>query len=352
VTFWDRANENTPLAPLREIDYKALRLMLERCPGPSHSKKKQLKHFDRSWKRGQLFYCKEETAFQKWIRCEARFVLGDYSDWSGWQFRDRWSEKIWFNNPFKVPVWKTDYVEKLYVIGEQGIGDEILLSQTILDAKKRVGKVVLETQLRLQPIFERSLGVDTSQAIVGADGIRRAQPFEADAWVSLGELPRLFRKSRESFVRKPYITVLPSRCAEVEQYRGRVGISWRGAQGRVDWRKLLKLYPNAISLQYDQAEEEVEKPHIDLRNDLEGILALLSVLDKVVTVSTTVAHMAAASGVKMDLVIADPQTGIRNNILPWRWLDLSCKTIPRRSQWYGDHVSVYTGFSEYYAHTR
>lgn len=345
MSFWERTNENTPIAPLREIDYKALRLMLERCPGPSLSKKRQLRNFDRSWKRGHLFYCKEETALQKWMRCEARFVLGDYSDWSGWQYRDRWSEKIWFNNPFKVPVWDTKPVDRLYVVGEQGIGDEILLSQTILDAKKMVGEVVLETQGRLQQIFERSLGVMTSQAIVGADGIRRAQSFEADAWVSLGELPRLFRKTRESFHRAPYITILPSRLAEVEQYRGRVGISWRGAQGRVDWQKLLRLYPNALSLQYDQAEEEVPKPHINLRDDLEGILALLSVLDKVVTVSTTAAHMAAASGVKMDLVIADPQTGIRNNILPWRWLDLSCPTIPRRSMWYGDHVSVYSGKS-------
>jgi hypothetical protein len=349
MSFWGRAEGNTPVKPLAEIDYKALRLMLERSSGSETQKKKHLVKFDRAWKRNQLFYCKEETQLQKWMRCEARFTLGDYSDWSGWQFRDRWSEKIWYKNPFKVPIWTGSEVENLYVLGEQGLGDEVLFSQCVLDAQKKVGKVTFETQDRLQGIFERSLKVETKRAIVGADGIRRAQPFTASAWVSLGELPRVFRKKQEDFIRRPYITPDPSRLGEMESYRGRVGISWRGAQGKVDWRKMKQMYPDCISLQYDQAEEEVEKPHIDLKMDTEGVLALVNVLSKVVTVSTTVAHFSASSGVETDLIIADPKSGIRQNILPWRWLDLSCKEIPRKAKWYGDNVKVYQNWGEYYA---
>jgi hypothetical protein len=349
MSFWGRAEGNTPVKPLAEIDYRALRLMLERSSGSEALKKKHLVKFDRAWKRNQLFYCKEETQLQKWMRCEARFTLGDYSDWSGWQFRDRWSEKIWYKNPFRVPIWAGGYVENLYLIGEQGLGDEILFSQCVLDAQKKVGKVTFETQDRLQGIFERSLKVETKRAIVGADGIRRAQPFTASAWVSLGELPRVFRKKQEDFIRRPYITPDPSRLGEMESYRGRVGISWRGAQGKVDWRKMKQMYPDCISLQYDQAEEEVEKPHIDLKMDTEGVLALVNVLSKVVTVSTTVAHFSASSGVETDLIIADPKSGIRQNILPWRWLDLSCKEIPRKAKWYGDNVKVYQNWGEYYA---
>ena len=349
MSFWSRAEGNTPLTPLKEIDYKALRLMLERSSGSETLKKKHITKFDRAWKRGELFSCKEETDIQKWMRCEARFTLGCYEDWTGWQFRDKWSQKIWFKNPFHVPVWKGDYVEHLYVVGEQGLGDEILFSQCVLDAQKRVGRVTVETQERLQSIFERSLGVETTKAIVGADGIRRAQPFEASAWVGLGELPRIFRRKRSDFTRRPYITPDLSRIGEMEPYKGRVGVSWRGAQGKIDWQKLKKLYPNCLSLQYDQAEEDVERPHIDLRNDSEGILALVQVLSKVVTVSTTVAHFAASSGVNTDLIIANPKTGIRQNILPWRWLDLSDKNIPRKSLWYGDHVKVYQNWGEYYA---
>lgn len=349
MSFWGRAEQNTPVSPLKEIDYRALRLMLERSSGSETLKKKHLTRFDRAWNRKQLFYCREETELQKWMRCEARFTLGDYSDWAGWQFRDKWSQKIWYHNPFTVPIWTGDYVEVLYVVGEQGLGDEILFSQCVLDAQKKVGKVVVETQERLQSIFERSLKVETQRAIVGADGIRRAQPFEASAWVSLGELPRVFRKSRESFIRRPYIAPDESRSGEMEPYRGRVGISWRGAQGKIDWQKLKKMYPNCLSLQYDQAEEDVERPHIDLRNDTEGVLALVQVLEKVVTVSTTVAHFAASSGVETEVIIANPKSGIRQNILPWRWLDLSQTKIPRKTLWYGDNVKVYQNWGEYYA---
>lgn len=337
---------------MKEIDYRALRLMLERSHGPAVLKNKHLTKFDRAWKRGELFYCKEETQMQKWVRCEARFSLGDYSDWSGWQYRDKWSEKIWFRNPFKVPVWDTRPVNRLYIVGEQGLGDEVLLSQCIENCKSLAGEIVFETQDRLQSVFERSLGVKTKRAIVGADFIRRAQPFEANAWVSLGELPRVFRRKWDDFLRKPYIVFDPQRSAEMEPYRGRVGISWRGAQGRIDHEKLRKMYPDSISLQYDQDEEEIEKPHIDLRNDIEGVLALLNVLSKVVTVSTTVAHLSASSGVSTDLVLADSKTGIRNNILPWRWMDFSQHKVPRRAWWYGDHVKVYLNFGEYCAYTR
>src|SRR3990167_1403416 len=125
----------TPLAPMKEIDYRALRLMLERSEGSTLAKKRSIQQFDRGWKRGQLFYPKEETQLQRWMRCEARFTLGDYTDWSGWQYRDKWSEKIWFNNPFRVPVWNTQKTGRLYVVGEQGIGDECLLSQCVLNAK-------------------------------------------------------------------------------------------------------------------------------------------------------------------------------------------------------------------------
>lgn len=347
MSFWDRSRENTPVLPMKEIDYRALRLMLERSSGSETLKKKHLTKFDRAWKRGELFYAREESELQKWMRCEARFCLGDYSDWTGWQYRDKWSTKIWFRNPFSVPVWDTRPVNRLYVIGEQGLGDEILLSQCIKNCESLASEIIIETQDRLQSIFERSLGHKTARAIVGADLIRRAQPFKADAWVSMGELPRVFRRKREDFPRKPYITPDPSRLGEMERYRGKVGLSWRGAQGRIDHEKLAKMYPDHISLQYDQAEEEVVKPHIDLRNDLEGILALLQVLSKVVTVSTSVAHFAASSGVETEVIIANPKTGSRQNILPWRWLDISQPKIPRKTWWYGDNVKVYQNFGEY-----
>jgi hypothetical protein len=254
----------------------------------------------------------------------------------------------WLRNPFTVPVWDCKPVGTLYITGEQGLGDEVLLCQTILDAKQYAGRVIYETFDRLMPVMERTLGVECVPSIITKDGRRKAQRFEADAWVGLGELPRAFRRSRADFPRKPYITALPD--PRVEKYRGRTGLMWRGAQGTVDWKELKALHPDAISLQYDHYDEEIEQTDIDIKDDIEGVFSLLSVLRKVVGVSNTTAHFAAASGVSTDLILADPGTGIRSYLMPWRWLDLSCQSTPKKALWYGDNVNVWQSFSEYKAY--
>lgn len=332
--------------PLKEIDYRALRLLMERSRGPEISKRREIRKFDIAWRKGLLHHSFKDSEQTRWMRCEARFCLGDYSDWSGWQYRDPYAARIWTDNPFKVPVWNLAPVDRLYITGEQGLGDEVLLSQCIENCKPLVKDIVFETQARLIPIFERSLGVQCVPANVNRDGFRMAQPFQADAWVALGELPRAFRRKWSDFPRVPHIKSLYVNG----EFNNRVGLSWRGAQGTIDWRELKALYPDGVSFQYDHDDEDIERPDFDLRNDIESILAALAGLKKLVTVSTTVAHLASALGVPVDLIVADKGTGIRSFIMPWRWLDLSQQAVPKRAWWYGDNVRVFTSFREYKAH--
>lgn len=331
--------------PLSEIDYKALRLLMERCEGNDISKRRELRKFDMAWRRGILQYSSSEGEQTQWLRCEARLCLGDYSNWSGWQYRHPYAARTWRENPFKVPVWDMRPVDRLYISGEQGLGDEVLLSQCIENCKPFAKHIILETQDRLCSVFERSLGIECRAATVNRDGIRIAQSFEADAWVMLGELPRAFRRKWSDFPRTPYIKPL----YVSGEFGGRVGLSWRGAQGTVDWRELRELYPDGVSFQYDHDDEEIERPDFDLKNDIENILSALAGIKKLVTVSTTVAHFAAAMGVKVDLIVANRGTGIRSFIMPWRWLDLSQKTVPKKAWWYGDNVRVYQSLKEYVA---
>ena len=123
--------------------------------------------------------------------------------------------------------------------------------------------------------------------------------------------------------------------------KGRTAISWRGAQGSYSLQELQKLYPAALGLQYDLAwDEEIEQPDIDLRYDIEGIFGLLSNLDRLVTVSTSIAHFAAALGVKTDVILA-PMNGIRQNMLPFKW------GLGGKTHWYGDHVRVFPNLKSY-----
>jgi hypothetical protein len=322
---------------------------MERAPGPEFLKKRELRKFDLSWRKGELVYGEEQDT-HKWWKCEARFALGHYEDYGGWEHRHPWTQRCHKENPFPVPQWRGQPVKKLYVLAEQGLGDEVMLSQTVLDAKKICGEVVLECQDRLQSIFERSLGVRTVASVVLPNGNREAQDFEADAWVNLGDLPRLYRRKWSDFPREAYLKADPERAASLSSYKGRTGISWRGAQGTYTAEAFSGLAPGAVSLQYDQGpDEDVEQPPVDLKNDLEGVFALVSVLDRLITVSTSVAHFAASQGVNVDLIVAPMNTGVRSHILPWRWLDFT-QNVPRKAWWYPDSVRVYRSIEEYRAY--
>lgn len=314
------------MVPAREIDYKCLRLLMERSTGGSPLKKQRaLDKLEKAWKRGGLFIPPNEEERQKWWRCEARFMLGDYTDWSGWEYRDEWAATLWHwrdTKPYPIPPWNGQKVGHLYIIGEQGVGDEVFFSSCIPDAKEFAQRVTLECQPRLRGIFERSFAIETVSAQLIEDGkkrVKKALPEGVDAWIPLADLPRIFRTHVSKF--KPFrLQADPAQIERFKAYRGRVGISWRGAQGQE--KRILEAFPDAVSLQYDLEWDEVANvvPDLDMRNDLEGVFGLLANLSKVITVSTSVAHFACSLGVETHVIIAEPNTGVRGNILPWKWI--------------------------------
>lgn len=301
-------------------------------------------------------------------------MLGDYSDWGGWQYRDKWAAGVWFTNPFKCDIWRGPQgkAEVVYLVGEQGIGDEVLFASVIPDLCRDVdaveggrGRVIVELQAKMiEPVVRsmraHGLRVEGRAALLKPDEargegfIRIAQEPEevgATAWVTMGELCRVYRTKRESFPRTPWLLA----DGVNEDYRGRVCVSWRGAQGSIPLEAMLKMYPNALSIQYDQAwDEDIERPKVDLRNDIEGVLQVLAGADKLVTVSTSVAHMAGAMGVRTDLILADKGTGRRGSLFPWKWWSeaRSKDGVTCTSQWYGDHVRVYRNWRAYESEIR
>lgn len=341
----------TSYIPIREIDYRALRLLTERSLGGSHLKKQlELKKLDKAYREGKMGYPQEEPPEWKWRMCEARMMLGDYSNWSGWEYRSDWSAGLWHNEGAWKKFgelyyqdgnsWQGQYVDVLHVYGEQGIGDEACFSQVLPDVKARVGQIVLETDKRLCQVFERSFGIQCIPS-VQKDGKRYFRRTELP-WMTLGDLLRNFRRSKSAFKREPYLKPLAEQVEKYKQYKGRIGISWRGAQGSYKLEEFKTLVPNPLGLQYDLAwDEEVERPQLDLRSDIEGLMGLLMNLERVVTVSTSVAHFCGALGVKTDVILA-PMNGIRQNLLPFKW------GLGGETPWYGPHVRVFPNLNAYF----
>jgi hypothetical protein len=331
---------------MSEIDYRALRLCTERAEVGPLAKRRALAKLEKAWKAGGMGYPANEPEEWKWRMCEARMMLGYFEDWEGWQYRNRWARSLWFN--YKKGAWQGQEGD-IWVFGEQGLGDEILFSQAIPDAQRLCkGLVTVECEPRLVSVFERSFGVRAVPVSIealdsGKDGriMSLATPCP---WIPMGDLLRNFRRFPQQFKRAPWLIPDPLEVKKYEKYKGRTAIVWRGAQGEWPWQKIARLFKDPISLQYDQRPDElVEKPELDVRNDVEGILGLLASVDQLVGPSNTAIHMAGAIGTKVEVVLA-PLNGRRKNQLPFRYFGIPGS---QKSMWYGDHLTRWDSLEKY-----
>jgi hypothetical protein len=250
--------------------------------------------------------------------CRARLTLGDFSDYWGWEFRGydndgAWGAHLYWEETW-LPKWGGGACNRLLVLGEQGIGDSVFIASVLPEAMIRCKEVIFECDDRLHTLLERSLpGLKCRSERKFED--RRLDYGKIDAFIPSFELLRMFRRSRESFPALPYLKADPKRVAELEKYRGRVGVSWTAAQGSIDPMALGLAHP--ISVQYKHFHREVEQPALDLWHDIEGITALASVLERVVCVPTSVHHLAGALGKRVEIIVPEKKNPDHLNLSPW-----------------------------------
>jgi hypothetical protein len=90
---------------------------------------------------------------------------------------------------------------------------------------------------------------------------------------------------------------------------------------------------NPLSVQYKHFHRGVEQPHIDLFHDIEGIVALCSVLKGVVCVPTSVHHLAGALGKRVEIIVPSVRNHEAENKSPW---DYSTRYNDGKLLWYPD----------------
>lgn len=224
---------------------------------------------------------------------------------------------------------------RLLVVSEQGIGDEVRHGALLPELAKQVAELTVECDPRLTNLFERSIPG------LRAHGFSRQKRSgrghysyswlpdvnRPDRYVEIGSLSFIMRRKNSLLDNETgYLVPDPERTStleaalkEIAAGRKRVGISWTSSVLTAErelhyppaalWRDLLKL-PNAclINLQYGAQASAIHafetasesRLHsiegLDLRNDIEGLVALISRLDLVITVSTATSAIAAAAG--------------------------------------------------------
>lgn len=259
----------------------------------------------------------------RWNLCSARMILGDFSNYDGWEFRSNWSITYQGHNgkSFNIPKWDGRPVDHLVIMGEQGIGDEILYGSLIPELMIRLGPDALEFQChpRLQEIFTRSYGIRCT------DRRNLSEVTEGDATVALSDLMMWYRRDKSQFPKKPFFKLDPEMVKtygkELNKVKGeKIGITWATRKGIIDPDELVyeikKNHPDAtlINLQYHkEGFPECPKGVLDIQPDpmekLEEHICFIANLNRLITTTQTVVHESGAIGIPTEVIKPPRGTG-------------------------------------------
>ena len=250
---------------------------------------------------------------------------------------------------FNVPLWNGEAIHgsKLLIWREQGLGDELMFSHIIPETFAYCDDIIIESEERLVSLFQRSFPHChvRKQHFDVLSGLASERDF--DYHIPMGSLAQLFRNDISSFQRgKPYLI---ADAVRVNDFRNRltpyqdkkvIGICWRSGIVTADrglhyaplssWKPIFDIQNTAfINLQYGDCAKELQQARevlgidiiewadLDLRNDLEGVAALMQNLDCVISVGTAVAQMAGALGKHLMLMTPRGWTLFGQNHYPW-----------------------------------
>ncbi|NKB77798.1 MAG: hypothetical protein GKR96_12375 [Gammaproteobacteria bacterium] len=308
-----------------------------------------------------------EPAVTQWEYSHLLLALGDWQKgWLAYDYRFAAGHRtnvVCHHYPY--PLWQGENLEgkTLLVHGEQGLGDEIMFGQILFDIEKEAGQIVWGCRPSLVRLFANShqaIDVVPHRVIVAPADVSGKEIHYHVPICSLGRWRRtesadfevsrgLLRADSEQVVE--FDRALVTSMNGVKKYR--VGIMWganpalgvRSARQRsvqksipIDYLRPLVQYCDQIqfvSLQNKEAAMEAASlPQLDMI-DFADTAALVENMDLIISVDTSVAHLAGAMG--------KPVWVLLMHQADWRWMREGEKSVwyksakllrqPRQGDW-------------------
>jgi Flp pilus assembly protein TadD len=268
-----------------------------------------------------------------------------------WRLREARFDKFKYKNElkrFKNPQWNRTKTDRLLVWAEQGIGDEIMFASVLKELLGFSNELVVSVSSKLVDLFKRSFGSNIKFVDRNANISNESFENHVSAMTALG----YFRNELGDFekARKPYLfadetkaSSILSRLEYMAKDRPIVGLSWFseaqivGEARSIDLVELVKEIPDdlfLVNLQYGATTDDLKRvrkelgrdiyqmPSLDHFDDLDGLAALISVCNKVVSVDNVTVHLAGALGKRCDILLP--------YFADWRWGNETSDT----SLWY------------------
>jgi tetratricopeptide (TPR) repeat protein len=249
-------------------------------------------------------------------------------DWSGWEPYRQTAGKTKprqlraYNDP-EEPMWSGE-PGTVVVYGNQGIGDEIAFASCVPDACEKA-EIIIDCDHRLAGLFSRSF----PKAKVYGTRFKSERDWDhpIDYSIPVDCLPGIFRKKDSDFPGTSYLKADPERRIQWRALfdtfkKPVIGVAWTGGGDHTGRKKrslsledLLPVFHSVdatwVSLEYRDVSAELEdfelEHGIKIRDfpratrqsefaDYDDTGALVSELDLVVSVTTSVVHLAGGLG--------------------------------------------------------
>lgn len=271
-----------------------------------------------------------------------KLLLGDYAGgWPLYEWRRKTDQFAEWRREFTRPEWTGEQSiagKTVLLYAEQGLGDAIQFMRYVPRVEALGAAVLLEIPAPLAALAD-TLPARARRIIKG-----ETLP-DFDLQCPLMSLPLAFRTRVETLpAETPYLAADPRKVEEARarlgaRSRTRIGLVWSGYAGHRNDRDrsialrrlepLLRLDFEFHSLQREVRPDDLAtlaeftqvRSHQDELRDFSDTAALLSELDLVISVDTSVAHLAGALG-KTTWVMLSTRPD-------WRWM-----TARKDSPWY------------------
>ncbi|KVT78158.1 hypothetical protein WK58_09315 [Burkholderia ubonensis] len=261
----------------------------------------------------------------------AHLVQGDFT--TGWKyFESRWNigDGPFVSRGFGAPHWRGESLvgKTILLHAEQGLGDTIQFVRYVPRLAAHGANVILEVQPPLETLFSQFNSV--------ARVVRRGEPLpEFDCFCPLMSLPGILGETVETLDASPYLRPIDARRAEWQArlnsdgMKKKVGLVWSGSTVHQNDRKRsiplatfqdilpTDMVGHCLQKELREADREIlDRLPIRYWGDQIGDFAdtaeILSMLDLVITVDTSVAHLAGAMGKRVWVLVAFSPD--------WRWM--------------------------------
>lgn len=259
----------------------------------------------------------------RYTRGLIRLLAFDFSHgWIDYEYRQCRTGPI--KSPVDTKVWQGESLtdKTILVICEQGIGDQIMFSSCLIQLSTQARHCILTCHMKLAHLFRISF--KSVDVLSEQDAKTKIANNKVDFVVPIGSLGRFFRQDIKDFPRHNGYLHPETHSISFWQEKLRklgsglkIGLSWRG--GTEGTRSKLRSIPleylapiinieslHFINLQYTDCTNELvqfskkHNKHIhtwpEAISDYHETAAIIHALDLVISVQTSVVHLAGALG--------------------------------------------------------